>query len=153
MRNRILKSLAILAACTSVLILTTPGYAQFRSRDYSRWEVDRLIRQAQFRSDRFAAMIDSSLGTDLEESSSDDRLSMRTRNLERQLDIVRQAFNETRDFRDVRSEVSTALNMARRVDYQMRRANLDSGTERQWMMLRSDLNQLARAFDLPSIGY
>ena len=151
MRNYFVRSFAILAVCTGILVLASPGSAQWRNRGYSRWEVDRLIRQAEMRSDRFAAMIDSAVGTDLEESRSDERLSMRTRNLERQIDIVRQAFNEASYFREISSEVATVLNMARRVDYQMRRTNLDYATERQWMLLRSDLNQLARAFDLPTV--
>lgn len=110
-----------------------------------------MIRQVEARSDRFAAMVESELGTDLEESRVDDRLSMRTRNLERQIDIVRQAFDQARDFRDIRSEVSTVLNIARRVDNQMDRVDLNSATDRQWTMLRADLNQLARVFDLPNL--
>jgi len=85
------------------------------------------------------------------EARSDERLSMRARNLERQIDIVRQVFNEARDFRQIRPEVATVLNIARRVDNQMDRLNLDRASERQWMMLRANLNQLARVFDLPTV--
>jgi|SRR6185436_10750412 hypothetical protein len=151
MRNRVVRLLAILAVCTGLLSLAAPGFGQWRNPRYSRWDVERVLRQVEARSDRFAATVERDLGTDLVEARSDERLSMRARNLERQIDIVRQVFNEARDFRQIRPEVATVLNIARRVDNQMDRLNLDRASERQWMMLRANLNQLARVFDLPTV--
>ena len=152
MRNHLVRSLAILTVCTGLLSLATPGSAQWRNPRYSRLQVDRLLHQVEARSDRFAATVERDLGTDLADARSDERLSMRARNLERQIDIVRQAFDGSRDFRVIRPELATVLNIARRVDNQMDRLNLDRASERQWMMLRANLNQLARVFDFPTIA-
>lgn len=151
MCNRLLRSFGVLAVFCAVLALATPGYAQksfgFRVQF---WDRDRnarafgLINQAENRSDRFAAML----------SGREDFLSEQARDLAGQLNVVRSEANQGASFNEVRSNVASALNIARDINREMRNGGgMDFQAERQWSMLRSDLNGLARAYNLGGIGY
>src|SRR5258707_14746163 len=140
----------MLAVLCTVLALATPGYAQ-RSFGF-RFQIggDRgagavgLINQAENRSDRFAAML----------SGREDFLSEQARDLASQLDIARSEANQGASFYEVRPHVASALSVARTINREMRNSGwMDFQAERQWSMLRSDLNGLARVYDLGGICY
>ena len=142
----------MLAVFCAVLALATPGYAQEKSFGFRIQFGDRdrnarafgLINQAENRSDRFAAML----------SGREDFLSEQARDLAGQLDVVRSEANQGASFYEVRSHVASALNIARNISREMRNGGgMDFQAERQWSMLRSDLNGLARAYNLGGIGY
>jgi hypothetical protein len=151
MCNRLLRSLGLLAVCCTVLALATPSYAQ---RQFGfRIQLGRgdrgapavgLIHQAENRSDRFASML----------SGREDFLSEQARDLASQLDIARSEADQGSSFYEVRSHVASALSVARGINREMReRGEMDYQAERQWSMLKSDLNGLARAYNLGGIGY
>jgi hypothetical protein len=151
MCNRLLRSFGGLAVFCAVLALATPSYAQkgfgfriqFGDRDRNVRAVG-LINQAENRSDRFAAML----------SGQENFLSEQARELASQLDVVRSEANNGASFYDVRSNVASALNIARTINREMRNGGgMGFQAERQWSMLRSDLNGLARAYNLGGIGY
>jgi len=153
MCNRLLRSLGVLAVLCTVLALATPSYAQrgfgfriqFGDRDRTARAVG-LINQAEDRSDRFAAML----------NSREDFLGEQARDLASQLDIARSEANQGASFYEVRSHVESALSVARTINREMRnRGGMDFQAERQWSMLRSDLNGLARVYNLSGIygGY
>jgi hypothetical protein len=153
MNNRLLKSFVALTVCCMVLALASPSFAQgrgySRGRAYSRADVDRLIRQAENRSDQFVAIFDRALDRSrLEGTIREDRLNERAMTLERELNIVRQQFNRTTNYYNVRSHVANALSAAQGINNVMRNRRLDPVVERQWMLLRSDLNRLAAVFNL-----
>lgn len=153
MCNRLLRSFGVLAVFCAVLALATPGYAQksfgfrvqFGDRDRDRdVRAVGLINQAENRSDRFAAML----------GDREDFLSEQARDLASQLDVVRSEANQGASFYEVRSNVASALNIARNINREMRNGGgMDFQAERQWSMLRSDLNGLARAYNLGGLGY
>src|SRR5687768_16627354 len=135
MRNLTFKSLTALAVFCMVLALASPGFAQWRgpSRSYTRVNVDRLIRQAENRSDQFVAIFDRALDRSrLESSIREDRLNERALHLERELNIVRQEFNRTGNHYNIRSHVSNALNAAQAINTVMRNRRLHPVAERQW---------------------
>jgi len=153
MRNSLLKSFAALAACCLVMALASPSFAQSRgsarSRGYSRASVDRLIRQAENRSDQFVAIFDRSLDRSrFEGTIREDRLNERARELEMQLNIVRQEFNRAGNYYNIRSHVSNALSAAQGINTVMRNRRLNPVVERQWILLRSELNRLASVYNL-----
>src|SRR5688572_12288480 len=151
MRNLTFKSLTALAVFCMVLALASPGFAQWRgpSRSYTRVDVDRLIRQAENRSDQFVAMFDRALDRSrLEGTIREDRLNERALQLERELNIVRQAFNRTTNHYNIRSHIANALNAAQGINNVMRSRRLYPTAERQWTLLRSDLNRLAAVYNL-----
>jgi hypothetical protein len=153
MRNLKLKSFTALAVCCLVLAIASPGFAQLRgqtrSRAYARVEVDRLIRQAENRSDQFVAIFDRALDRSrLEGTIREDRLNERALQLERELNIVRREFNRTGNHYSIRSHIADALNVAQGINTVMRNRRLYPVAERQWMLLRSELNRLAAVYNL-----
>ena len=151
MRNLTFKSLAALAVCCLTLAMTSPGFAQGRgySRSYTRVNVDRLIRQAENRSDQFVAIFDRALDRSrLEGTIREDRLNERALELERELNVVRQEFNRTGNHYSIRSHVANALNVSQGINTVMRNRRLHPVAERQWTLLRSDLNRLAAVYNL-----
>lgn len=156
MRNLSVKFFAALTVCCMMLAVSSPTFAQgrgySRSRNYSRAAVDRLIRQAENRSDQFVAMFDRALDRSrLEGTIREDRLNERAMELERELNMVRQEFNRTRNHYEIRSHVSNALNVAQAINRVMRNRNLYPTAERQWALLRSDLNRLAAVYNLTQL--
>jgi len=153
MRNLTLKTFTALTVCCLVLAIASPSFAQGRganrSRTYARLDVDRLIRQAENRSDQFVAMFDRALDRSrLEGTIREDRLNERAIQLERELNVVRQEFNRTGNHYNIRAHVANAINVAQAINTVMRNRRLNPATERQWMLLRSDLNRLAAVYNL-----
>jgi hypothetical protein len=148
MCNRLLRSFAALAVFCTVLALASPSYAQrsfgFRFQIGGGARSSGLIHQAENRSDRFAAML----------SGREDFLGEQARDLASQLDIARSEADQGASYYEVRSHVASALDVARGINREMRnRGGMDYQVERQWSMLRSDLNGLARSYNLGGIGY
>lgn len=148
MCNRLLKSLVFTAVCCTVLALATPGYAQksfgFRIQFGGGARAVGLIHQTEDRSDRFASML----------SGREDFLAEQARDLAGQLDRVRSEADQGSSFYEVRSQVANAVTIARGINREMReRGRMDYEVERQWSMLKSDLNGLARAYNLSGVGF
>jgi len=153
MRNYSLKSFTVLAVCSLVLAIAAPSFAQSRGyqrgRGYTRANVDRLIRQAENRSDQFVAIFDRALDRSrLDGSIREDRLNERAISLERELNVVRREFNRTNNYYDVRSHVANALNVAQGINTVMHNRRLTPVAERQWSLLRTELNRLAAVYNL-----
>ena len=165
MTNRLLKSFVALTTICLTLSIAAPASAQWREqwrdrdRDSRFSNVGRLIRQAENRSDQFVMSLDRrGRGGFFEQIFGEvDRpngLRARAHDLETQLNSLReQSYNaDFRDFRELRNGVANALSMAEDINNTMRYRRLDPVVERQWSMLRSDLNQLARVFNLRELA-
>ena len=164
MRNRLIKTFVAIATCCLVLASASPSLAQWQerypSRDYGyerRDYVERLVRQAENRSDQFARMLEQSRyrGGLLERIFSiDDRtsaLTARAHDLESQLNVVADLSQDGNSY-ELRSRIANVLSVAQDIDNTMRYSRVSYGVERQWSMLRSDLNRLARVFDLRPVS-
>ena len=146
MRNRLLKLLYALMMCCTMGALAMPAVAQegrapFGFRIQFGPDVERLVRQAENDTSRFAAMVDER-----------DRswLSERARELESQLNMVSTEFDRTSSY-DRRSQVDSVLRVAESISNAMRYRRMDFDVQRQWARVRSDLNRLARAYSLRQI--
>jgi hypothetical protein len=125
---------------------------RYRNRTYSKSEIDRLIRRVENQSDLFVRSFDRSLDNSrLDGSMREDNLNQRARNLETDLDSLRQEFDRTDRYLDTRSRVSRALNTAEGINAVLRRRRLRGNAERVWAQLRSELNALAYAYNLPQL--
>ena len=141
MRNRILSSFCALLMCCAAVTLSSPAFSQVRewgARVQFRPDVERLVRQAGNRTNRFAAVLDE---RGLE------GLSARARDLESQLNMVEQEFDESSRY-GRRSQVASALRVAESINNAMRYRRVDSDVQRIWSMVRNDLNRLARVYNL-----
>ncbi|HEX5734502.1 MAG TPA: YMGG-like glycine zipper-containing protein [Blastocatellia bacterium] len=108
--------------------------------------VQQLIRRIETRADSFRM----SLGSALENSRLDN--TRREDNLNQLVSDFEQATNQLRDRFNNResttSDVQTVLDRAARIDRFMQRSNLDSAAEREWSLLRDDLNSLAGYYNV-----
>jgi hypothetical protein len=138
------------------LALATPSFAQarwpFRSQQYSRVNIDRLIRQAESRSNYFVNTFDRALDRSrLEGTFREDRLNVFAAQMERQLNLMRVHLNRTGNYNAMRSALANAMQSGERINTVMRNRRMGPVAERQWMLLRADLNRLAVAFNLRQI--
>lgn len=140
-----------LGCCMMLAALAAPSFAQ-RQSNVSRATVDNLIRRVEQRSDAFVQMFDRALDNSSADGTlKEDRMNERARELARQLDIVRTEFNRHQNFWDIRDNVSQAVNQAGPINTIVRNRRLNPRVERQWSLLRADLNRLALAFRLRPI--
>jgi len=146
MRNQLVKSLCALLMGFALVALASPTLAQER-RGYGfrvqfGTDVQRLLRQAENHTSQFVAMLDQRERYGLSE---------RARELESQLNMVGGDFDERSNY-DRRSQVATVLRVAESINNAMRYRRVDFDVQRQWSMVRSDLNRLARVYNLRQIS-
>lgn len=160
MRNRLLKSFAALAVCTMLATLASPafGQRQDRSRNSDRYDrgdrgnIGQLIQRAESETNQFVAVL-GQVSDRRDGFLRGGRLTQQARDLERQLNVVRQEFERggNNNYR-IRTQVSRALSTARSINSSMRFRRLNVDVEREWSQVRGDLNRLARAYNLSQIG-
>jgi hypothetical protein len=146
-----------LAAVCALLILSVPGEAQRRrtprQRGYTKMEVNNIIKRVEERSDRFVKLFDRSLDRSrLDGSNREDRLNEYARNLEKALDDLRGEFDRKENYVETRPEVRRCLDIATNINVATRNRRLGGETERQWALLRAELNTLANVYGLPMVG-
>ena len=138
MRNFLIKSLCALLMCSSVGVLASSANAQDRRdlgfRVQFGPDVERLLRQSEMLEER-------------------DRhgLGERARELESQLNMVGGNFDETSNY-NRRAQVASVLRVAQSLSYAMRARRVGVQVQRQWLLVRSDLNRLARVYNLRQIS-
>ncbi len=146
-----------LAAVCALLILSVPSEAQRRrrpiQRGYTKGEVNSIIKRVEERSDRFVKLFDRSLDRSrLDGTNREDRLNEYARNLEKALDDLRGEFDRKENYVETRPEVRRCLDIATNINVAMRNRRLGGETERQWALLRAELNTLAGVYGLPMVG-
>ena len=146
-----------LAAVCALLILSAPTEAQRRrtprQRGYTKAQVNEIIRRVEERSDRFVKLFDRSLDRSrLDGTNREDRLNERARDLETALDDLRREFDRKENYVETRPEVRRCLDIATNINVAVRNRRLGGETERQWALLRAELNTLADVYGLPRVG-
>lgn len=146
-----------LAAVCALLILSVPSEAQRRrtprQRGYTKQEVNTIIKRVEERSDHFVKLFDKSLDRSrLDGTNREDRLNEYARNLEKALDDLRSEFDRKENYVETRPEVRRCLDIASNINVAVRNRRLGGETERQWALLRSELNTLADVYGLPMVG-
>jgi hypothetical protein len=149
-----MKSFSVVAVISVALALAVPAVGQWRGRGYSRYNAERLIRQAENRSDVFVRLFERALDrSPFEGSRREERLNDRAMEMESHLNLARQEVNRTNNYYSVRSHVASAIDVAQGINNVMRSRQFNPGVERQWMLLRSDLNRLAVVYNLRQVRY
>lgn len=127
--------------------------AQTRRVNFSRTQIDRLIRNVEERVDRFVVQFDYALDNSrLNNTRREDNLNQRARDLETATDELRREFDRNDSRRENTAEVRRVLNIASDINVAMRNRQLNRATERNWATVKTELNALARAYNLPQIG-
>ncbi len=133
------------------LMLTTPSLAQgrYRGRVYSKADVDRIIKRVEDRSDAFQKMVDRNLDRSrLNGSKREDNINDQVKDLEKALDDLRREFDRKDSFRETRREVERVMSEADEVNALMKRLRFDASVEREWQLVKADLNKLAGVYEL-----
>lgn len=154
MRRSLFSFVTVLAVCS--IALPSASLAQrrgpYRDGGYTRADVNSLIRRVEESSDAFVKIFDDALDkSTMDGSRKEDRLNDRAKDLEKQLDQVREEFDRREDYRDVRENVSKALSAAEAINKAVRNRRLNYQVQRQWGLLRSELNRLGRVYNLRSL--
>jgi HAMP domain-containing protein len=154
MKNYSLKFLVVVMAIVgSICAMGSNANAQFGRSNLSRAQVDRLIRNVEERVDRFVVQFDYALDNSrLNNTRREDNLNQRARDLESATDELRREFDRNDSRRENSAEVRKCLNIASDINAAMRNRRLNAATEQNWAVVRSELNALARAYNLPQIG-
>ena len=149
--------LSLTAAC-AILILSVPAEAQRRrrppaARGYTKDHVNQIIKRVEERSDRFVKLFDKSLDRSrLDDTQREDDLNRRARALETALDELRREFDRKESYIETRPETRRCLDIATDINVAMRNRRLGGETEKQWALLRNELNTLADVYNLPPVG-
>jgi len=149
-----LKFLIVMTAIVGSIGLTNgEATAQIRRNNYSRAQVDRLIRNVEERVDRFVVQFDYALDNSrLNNTRREDNLNQRARDLETATDELRREFDRNDSKRENSAEVRKCLDIASDINVAMRNRRLNQASENNWAIVRTELNALARAYNLPQIG-
>jgi hypothetical protein len=145
------------AAICALVILSVPVEAQRRrhprQRGYTKPQVNSIIKRVEERSDRFVKLFDRSLDrSPLDGTNREDNLNQMARNLETALDDLRREFDRKENYVETRPEVRRCLDIATNINVAMRNRRMGGETERQWALVRAELNTLADVYGLPMVG-
>jgi hypothetical protein len=143
----------MLTLCSVILALAAPAEAQRRRgyarSSYTRPEVDRLIKRTEDRTDVFVKLFDNALDKSvLDGTEKEDRLNDKAKELEKQMDKVRKEFDQIEGYLEIKEHVAKALVVSNEINNVVLNRRLTPRVEREWSLLRVELNKLARIYDL-----
>ena len=147
--------LLTLAICLTVLSLGAfdSAKAQPRVRTYSQSEVERLIRDVEQSSKDFQRDFDNWLDrSPLDGQQREDRYNRQVKDLTNAISNLRSNFSRRNDWWLARSDMQRVLNTATVVNSVISNREVRGGLNRQWFGLRRNIDRLATAFNLPSVG-
>jgi hypothetical protein len=157
MKKQLSKIFVTLALVSLAILSLAPGAdAQRRrgprARGYTKAEVDAVIHRVENRSDEFIRLFDRSLDRSrLDGTRREDNLNDQAKRLENSLDDLRREFDRKESYVETRPEVGRTLGIAADINKAMRRRRMGGETERQWSLLRAELNTLADVYGLSGI--
>jgi hypothetical protein len=155
MRSTVTRILLTTYACGLILGLANATPAQRRGprgREYTRDEVNALIKRAEDRSDVFVKLFDRALDKSaLDGTRKEDRLNERAKELEKTMNKLRHEFDRKESYIATKPEMTRVLNNAGEINRVMLNRNLRGDAEQAWFELRRELNVLASVYYLPEL--
>lgn len=155
MNKNFLKLFTGLAALLMVLALAETSFAQRRARgkNYTKAQVEIIIGRVEERVDGFVGLINKSLDNSrLDGTRREDNINDRAKDLEKATDELRREFDRRDRWIENRDEVRRCLNIAGDINRVMNQRRFNAPTENNWKRVRSELNVLAKVYNLPSVG-
>jgi hypothetical protein len=137
-------SFCALLTCCAIAALSPATSAQDRDWGFRIQfgpNIERLVNQAENHTNQLASML---------EQRDRPGLSERARELGSQLNMLNGDFDEGSNY-GRRSQVANVLRVAQSINNAMRYRFVDNDIQRQWSMVRYDLNRLARVYRLQQI--
>jgi hypothetical protein len=120
--------------------------AQRRTSGISNRQIRQIIQRVETRTDVFRSSIDSSLDRSrIDGTRAEDDINSFIRDFESATDQLRDRFNNRQA---AAADVQEVLDRAAVINSFMRRNRLGASAERDWANLRTDLNELASAYNV-----
>jgi nitric oxide reductase large subunit len=119
--------------------------------DYTKADVERIIKRVEERSDEFRKVVDRSLDRSaLNGTNREDNIHQQVKELENAIDTLRHDFDRANTWAETRSQVQQVMNEADEVNAIVRRGRWKRGgpVKSEWALVRSDLNKLAAVYNL-----
>ncbi len=122
------------------------GVAQRRPQRTNDAQVQQILRRMENRADRFRNSLDDALDQSrLNGTREEDEVNNYVQQFEEATDRLRERFNQRQS---TSTEVQEVFDRAINIDDFMRRNRLTPRAERDWALIRSDLNQLGLAYNV-----
>lgn len=118
---------------------------------YTRTDVRDLVQRMEQHSNAFRKHFEKALDrSPLNDTDREDRLRRWTQDLEDMLDHLKKDQSKNQ-IRDMEQRVNTMLAIAAGINRIMLYRTFSADAERDWRLLRGDLNALAITYDLPAL--
>jgi hypothetical protein len=140
-----IKKLSFVFALLALLGVAEVAQAQFTPR-VNQTQVNNLLRRIETRTDTFRTTADRRLDNSrLDNTRAEDNISAYLDAFENATDELRRNFDSRRA---TSADVNEVLTYGAYVDGFVRRRNLGTAVNRQWSLIRTDLDQLARLYQV-----
>ncbi|HEX8371012.1 MAG TPA: hypothetical protein VF604_20880 [Pyrinomonadaceae bacterium] len=122
------------------------------ARRYNRASVDGMIRRLENSTDAFMRELDRALDRGrMDGTRREDNLMRQASALEAAADELRREYDRRDSWWENRDEVSRCLTAARNLNRLMRDRRLNNMTRNSWARVQTELNSLARVYNLPRV--
>jgi hypothetical protein len=153
MRRRNVIFTTALAFILSGTLLAQPRYGDRPRREGGGRNIGRIIADCEQRTNEFRSSFRYASERGYREGMRIDDLNRHAGRLEHVMNAVRDSWERDHDPRRTRRFVNEAINAGQDINRQLMRGRLHPQIERQWSAIRSELNRLAEAFELPPIRW
>lgn len=138
--------ISVLCVCSALLVSTAKAQVEGQPYRLNDKEVERIIKRIEQQSDRFRSSVDSAL----------DKSRINGTNREDDINsFIKDYYKQTKQLRDhfdkhhsATGDVEAVLDRAARIDEFMRRNRLSSKSQDEWSTLKSNLDELASAYNV-----
>jgi hypothetical protein len=142
------KRVFFVATCVLILALNVGALAQSQGIPYrmSDKDVERLMRRIKKDTDRFRKSLDAALDrSHFNGTSREDDINAFVKDFDHETGRLHDRF---KDHKSVSADVETVLDRASRINRFMLRHELSPKAQRDWSAVRTDLDQLAQAYNV-----
>jgi hypothetical protein len=116
--------------------------------------ISRVIADCEGRTNEFRRSLRLALErSSLNNTRREDELNLDARRLEQAMNLVRESWNIEHSPSRTRRSVGEAIAVGQNINRTMIRRRLHPDVQRQWEIVRGELNRLAEAFELPRIRW
>ena len=140
-----------------VLIVLAPGILRAQPRyggPDRRDNIARVIADCEGRTNEFRRSLRMALDrSEMNNTRREDELNMDASRLEQAMNRVRESWNFEHNPGRTRRSVNDAIAVGQNINRTMIRRRLNPDVQRQWDIVRGELNRLAESFQLPRIRW
>ena len=157
MKRHLIVGVAVVLALSGVLAAQSRPRERPQDRGRPGERVGRIsgvVADLERRTDEFQTALRRALEHgDPRRSGREDQLSRDAAQLARAMDRLRESWNRDHDPARSRRNAATAISAGRDINRTLSRHGLRDSIQREWSVVRDELNRLAESFDEPKIRW